>query len=554
MGSNHIDPDKSMAARIALWQTLILAGLCVVAFRTELPYMWRQAISNPEAAHLIALPVLLGIMYYQRRNLLHQHCDRGSTWGLLQILLSLAIFAIATWPFNYGYPRHIALVLAMAGVVLLAGGWPTLRASGPLLLLLLVCLPIGARQFSRLIIAPETYTLTAAHALLNLLPGVFVSLDGPDLSYVSSRGTGAIALGEPHRGASLFMAYTAIGIFVTFLRCRPGWQIVTITIAAIPVAMLCNLTRVLIHALATIMVHANPLNGMPRTAAAIVSILIAYGVYTLLLACLNRITVPAPDLPQAPVAAPPPVRTQPVAQSRQLFSVSFVIAAAVLAGAAVTLAPALQALIEYYSKLPIDLRRPLDDFNDIGLPSFKPANGPIEMVFAYGDAETDQVLMRAYESTKPSPATRQFKNAMLLVTYYSDPRAQIPHTPEVCYRQKGDVVTHIRSEPIEVPELGPDTQTINTLGIDVSTDAGPITILYVFSCNGKFYNNRARARFAIGWPGDKYTYFSKVEAIARYSSEDDYDDAVQTCRQLLRETLPLLIKDHYPKSSDLQRR
>jgi hypothetical protein len=44
------------------------------------------------------------------------------------------------------------------------------------------------------------------------------------------------------------------------------------------------------------------------------------------------------------------------------------------------------------------------------------------------------------------------------VSYYSDPRDTVPHTPEICYRQGGSVVRSIEVVDVEVPglETGPE--------------------------------------------------------------------------------------------------
>lgn len=78
-------------------------------------------------------------------------------------------------------------------------------------------------------------------------------------------------------------------------------------------------------------------------------------------------------------------------------------------------------------------------------------------------------------------------------------------------------------------------------------------LVYVFLSGGKIYHDRETVRFALGWPGDKYTYFSKVEAVTRRPAGESVEVAAARCAHLLSEALTVLIEDHYPLDEDLKR-
>jgi exosortase/archaeosortase family protein len=206
------------------------------------------------------------------------------------LLLSLAACFLAAWPFNYAYPRLAAIVPAIAGCILAVGGWRVLIRCGPMLLILLIALPIGVRYYAFLIIRPETFTLAAARGTLDLLPGVFVELEGLDLSYFG-RGDGTIALGEHHRGAGLLLTYLTLGVFVTFARIRPWWQVVAMGALAPVIVLLCNYVRVVLFGLVTIYGGAGPLSPAPRLVASTLAILLAYALFVLVSLVLVKIVV-----------------------------------------------------------------------------------------------------------------------------------------------------------------------------------------------------------------------------------------------------------------------
>lgn len=277
--------------RVAGVQIALLVALCLVAFRSEL-YALKQAVQDPDAAHALAAPLIILVLLITRRRALAEQLSAGSVWGVVLLLLSLAACFAAAWPFNYAYPRLAAIVPALAGAILAVGGWRALKLCGPMLLILLIALPIGVRYYAFLIIRPETFTLAAARGTLDLLPGVFVDLEGLDLSYFGSRGDGTIALGEHHRGAGLLLTYLTLGVFVTFARIRPWWQVVALGALAPLIVGLCNYVRVVLFGLVTIYGGAGPLSPVPRMLASTLAILLAYALFVLVAFALAKIIVP----------------------------------------------------------------------------------------------------------------------------------------------------------------------------------------------------------------------------------------------------------------------
>jgi hypothetical protein len=277
-------------AGLAVVQALILLGLCAVALRANLT-IFRDTVRDPNAAHALAAPLVILVLLLRRRRVLAEELTNGSAWGVVLLGLGIGAYVLATWPFNYGYPRRAAIVPAVAGVILAAGGWRVLKRCLPLLLVLLLAIPTGSRYYAFAIIKPETYTLGAVRATLDLLPGVFVDLSGPDLSYLGGWGTGTIALGEHHRGAALFLAYLTLGVFVTFVRIRPWPHVVCLGAVAPLIALLANYARLIMWGLITIYGRAHPLSAVPRLVSSAAALLLAWGLFVAVAAALRRILV-----------------------------------------------------------------------------------------------------------------------------------------------------------------------------------------------------------------------------------------------------------------------
>ena len=243
-------------------------------------------------------------------------------------------------------------------------------------------------------------------------------------------------------------------------------------------------------------------------------------------------------------------------RARRFFSPMFIVSTVLLLLATTALPIGLDALSEYYSKEPIQLRRSLDLFDTAGMPSFQLVLGEGDFVSLTKEPEieTDEWFALTFEEKAAPAHGQESTDTFLFVTYYSDPRNQVAHTPEVCYRQGGATVHLITSIPVNTPDLVPSAAKIDAKLLEIEQGGKYMILLYVFYCNGRFYKDREQVRFAIGWPGDRYIYFSKIETLTGWRMGTDRQVAIDRCKRLLSEALTLLVKEHYPAREDVRRR
>ena len=107
---------------------------------------------------------------------------------------------------------------------------------------------------------------------------------------------------------------------------------------------------------------------------------------------------------------------------------------------------------------------------------------------------------------------------------------------------------------VETPGLAPEHPQIIGRLVTLKQPVGHTKLIYVFCANGEFCYDRERVRWIISRPGDRYIYFSKIEALAHYPPEGDPDAAVRRCKLLLSEALAVLVAEHYPRREQLKGR
>ncbi|MDY7109720.1 MAG: archaeosortase/exosortase family protein [Planctomycetota bacterium] len=560
--SQKISADAG-AGRVAGIQTLALLLLCAVAFRSELGASILMAAGNWEAAHLLVAPVLILILLWRRRRKLVRGVEGASIWGPVFVALALGLWIVSTWPLSFAYPRRLALLPAVAGIILTVGGWRVLRLCLPMLLILLIAIPLGSRNYAMLTAGPGRQTLAAACAALDALPGVLIDRTGLDVSYIRGSVSGTIAPGEPVRGASLMLSFLTMIVFVTFMRKRPLWHLAAMGILALPLMMLCSFVRLFVHGLVTLYGGTDALSSVPRISAAVVSIVFAYGATVLVLWTLEKIVIeerwPAEGdgehiEPGAGAEAP---RRSVRALWRAVFSSLFVASAILFLLAAVALRPGAEALVRHYRKAPIDLRTPLSEFDATKMRSFRLARDGMDLApgeETSGDGIDARVSLLFEDRPGGAAPASARPEVLLTVTYASDPDRPVPHPPELVYRRHGAIVDEVTALGVETPDLAPNPWEVPARRIEIQQDGEHLILVYLYCCNGRFYNDRERMRFALGWPGDRYVYFSRIDALMNWPPGMSRREATERCQALLSEAVPILVTDHFPRREDVARR
>jgi len=229
--------------------------------------------------------------------------------------------------------------------------------------------------------------------------------------------------------------------------------------------------------------------------------------------------------------------------------VRFLLSVLIFVLAGVGLRSGVLALEKRYTKHPINIRRDLREFDTSGLSSFQNDWNFVIEEGLQDDIETDEFL---YLALRPKDLSKRPDPMALFVTYYSDPNSKVPHTPDVCCRQAGGTVKKMDTIVIDTPQLAPQYRRVKTRLLIFHKDKHNAVKIYVFFVEGRFQCSREAVRWVIGKPGNRYSYFSKIEATAFYLNDDDVTYYIEDCKTLLREALYVLLKEHFPENEQIK--
>ncbi|GJM24512.1 MAG: hypothetical protein DHS20C16_09270 [Phycisphaerae bacterium] len=143
------------------------------------------------------------------------------------------------------------------------------------------------------------------------------------------------------------------------------------------------------------------------------------------------------------------------------------------------------------------------------------------------------------------------RNIWFFVSYYSNPRDKVPHTPEVCYRQGGAIINSSSTILISIPNLNSGAEEIEARVLNLEQDGHRGVLTYFFCANGEFYTDREQVRWSMGNLSSHYAFFAKIEVVVWL--DDDSSAGLPVCRKLLTEALPVLVGEHFPSADDLSR-
>jgi len=256
---------------------------CVRIFR-----IWRD---NPDWSHGFLIPLFsLYFIHTQRARL--AAAPRRTNWLGLAVLAAAVFGYIVAVYVKIGYPQSAAVVLAIFGLVLLLCGEAVLfRLAFPLGFLLLAMPPPD--YLYRQITQPlQQMAAFFSMLVLRLLPGVWVERAGFNLTYILDSGReGSFAVAGACSGMRSLMAFVALGLAMAYFAPRPTWQRVTMAVVIIPVALFCNIVRVIVTGAFAIYDYGNLAAGTPHTVLGLLTFALGFCIYFVILFILDRLFI-----------------------------------------------------------------------------------------------------------------------------------------------------------------------------------------------------------------------------------------------------------------------
>ena len=132
-----------------------------------------------------------------------------------------------------------------------------------------------------------------ASAVLNSLPHIDCKHEGVVIHglYQSTHKPFSLNVAEACSGMRLLRTFIALGVAMAYLEYRPWLHRLVLLASTIPIAVFCNMLRVLITGVFHVYLGQEMSSGTPHMLLGMAMLLVAFGFYGLLAWIMNRIFV-----------------------------------------------------------------------------------------------------------------------------------------------------------------------------------------------------------------------------------------------------------------------
>lgn len=227
-----------------LWGMAALLGLLIWAYWPVLRPLYRdwQSDDNYSVCQLVPLAALW-LVWRDRARLMALE-KSPCWWGLGLILLAQAAVGYGLI-FMFESAERYAFVLMIAALVLMVGGWRVFWQLKWALLLLFLMVPLPGRIHN--LISDPLQSLSTQGAVMALeLLGVTTLREGHVLLL---NGRTSVAVAEACSGLRMLTAFVVVAYVFACIVNRPPWQKTALALSSVPIAMLCNLVRLVVTSL-----------------------------------------------------------------------------------------------------------------------------------------------------------------------------------------------------------------------------------------------------------------------------------------------------------------
>jgi len=220
--------------------------LLVALFWSYQPVIWelvRDWKSNDDYSAGMLVPVAALYLAWQQRHRLRRIRKNPCWWGVAVILLAEYARYDGLINLQQSIERY-AMVLEFSGLVLLVGGFALFRSTFWILAFLFLMSPMPGQVHNAIAGPLQTQATAGAVFALELL-GIPVSRSG-NVIVLSNRIPLEVA--EACSGLRMLTAFIIVGSVMAYLANRPRWQRITLVISTVPIAIICNLIRLVVTA------------------------------------------------------------------------------------------------------------------------------------------------------------------------------------------------------------------------------------------------------------------------------------------------------------------
>jgi exosortase len=264
-----------------VWVKLLMVALLFCALFYDilgkLVYNWMK----PEWSHGFLIPLFSLYFLNQTKDRLLPLDPKPSYWGLVGLLACIVFYPLNFVQFQIAYFEYILVIPALIFIVLFLGGWTILRTVWLPIAFLFFAIPLPDRAYKAVTMPMQLLAADISSLVISWIPGIEATANGTviDVLYHGKPFNPPLDVAQACSGMRLLMAFVALGVAMAYLHQRPIWQRLVLLLTTIPIAILCNVIRVIITALIYILWDPRYAQGFYHDLLGLLMLPLAFGLY-----------------------------------------------------------------------------------------------------------------------------------------------------------------------------------------------------------------------------------------------------------------------------------
>ncbi len=272
---------------------IILAAAVYGVFHIEIYSIVQRWLTDSSWSHGFLIPLFSLYFINQKKNEILTVLPKSNYLGLVFLICSLALYLLFVFVYRFGYLMDIMIIPAIGSIVLLIGGWKLIKYTWLPVIYIFFAIPIPTRIYNDLTIPLRAHDAQIAAVFLNLVKGLEANASGViiDIVYKGVKLEPGLDVAEACSGMRLLMAFLALGVAMAYLHDRRIWQRLVLMASTVPIAILCNIVRVVITAFIYVLWDPRYAQGIYHDMLGMAMLPLAFGLYGALAWFMSNLVV-----------------------------------------------------------------------------------------------------------------------------------------------------------------------------------------------------------------------------------------------------------------------
>jgi len=236
---SSVRPDATFSPRIPNWQLGILIAIMLWLYSSILVHLVAQWWKSPDFSHGFFVPLFSAFVVWQERAKLAGIALRPSWFGLPMVVIAMFTLIVGQLGAELFLSRSSLLIL-LAGLIVLFGGWQYSRALFFPWAFLILMIPIPAIIFNQITFPLQLLASRVSSLILPML-GVPVLREGNVINLPAM----PLEVAEACSGIRSLMTLIALAIVYGYLLEKRIWVRWVLALASVPIAVAANSVRII---------------------------------------------------------------------------------------------------------------------------------------------------------------------------------------------------------------------------------------------------------------------------------------------------------------------